>query len=136
MKWKDEDLPALQELESAVLGFWRRQPELTNYAAMRAYEAAHQLYRDRARGHEPKPVALTGPDLELFHTIQPVCEKLLSTGAAPMRGMSASNTAPVSVEKLAQYLRELHRSVERHTELGGRRGYFEFLERFIPRSTS
>ncbi len=136
MKWKDEDLPALHELESAVLVFWRRQPELTNYVALRAYEAAYQHYRDRARGHEPKPVALSGSDLELFHTIQPVCEKLLSTGAAGMKGLSTGNTPPLSVEKLVAYLRELHRSVERHTELGGRRGYYDFLEQFIPRSTS
>jgi hypothetical protein len=40
MNLKDEDLPALRELESAVIAVWIRRPDMSDYAAGRAYEAA------------------------------------------------------------------------------------------------
>jgi hypothetical protein len=131
MNWKDEELPALHELESAVLSFARRHDTMNDYTATRAYEAAYQHYRARLRGHPPKPPALDGLDLEAFNAVQTVCEKLLATGPAPMKGLSRGNLAPVQTEKLVEYLRELTRSVERHTKLAGRRGYLEFLEQYV-----
>ncbi len=65
--------------------------------------------------------------------MEEVCKKLLSTGAAPIKGLSKeANTKPLTPEKLIEYLRELTRSVERHTKLGGRQGYLEFIGEFIP----
>ncbi len=132
MNWKDEDLPALRELESTILQIWLRHEEMTDYAAGRAYEAAYQFYRARLRGHEPKPPALTGLDLETFNAVREVCEQHLASGAKPVKGMPNGNTNPLPLEKLVEYLRELHRSVERHTKLGGRHGYLEFVREFIP----
>lgn len=132
MTWKEADLPALRELETTVLTLWKARPEMNDYTVGRAYEAAHQLYRARARGHEPKPVTLTGLDREIFDVVQKICEKLLTAGATPVKGMPDGNTLPLTLEKLVEYLRELARSVERHTKLGGRCGYLTFLQRFIP----
>jgi hypothetical protein len=128
---KDEDLPALQELETAIVMIWRRHPDMTDYVANRAYEAAVQFHRARSRGHEPKPSGLTGLDLDAFNAVQQVCENLLSTGAAPRKGLPTGNTAPISLEKLLEYLRELNRSVERHTRHGGRQGYLQFIDDFL-----
>ena len=132
MTWKDEDLPALRELESTVLRIWSGHEAMNDYAAGRAFDAAYQFYRARLRGRESKPPALNGLDLETYNAVQKACEKLLTTGAAPVKGMPKGNTNPVSVEKLVEYLRELTRSVERHTKLGGRCGYLEFVRNFIP----
>ena len=69
MNLRDEDLPALRELESAVIAVWIRQPEMSDYAAGRAYETAHQTYRSRLRNHEPKPSNLTGSSvLDVLYT--------------------------------------------------------------------
>jgi hypothetical protein len=127
MNLKDEDLPALRELESAVIAVWIRRPDMSDYAAGRAYEAAYQMYRSRLRNHEPRPPNLTGIDAEIFGVVQDVCEKLLATGAEPMKGLPKGNTKPIVIEKLVEYLRELQRSVERHTKLGGHRGYLQFV---------
>jgi hypothetical protein len=132
MTWKEEDLPALRELESTSLGVWKSHPEMTDHAVARAYEAGFQLYRARLRGQEPKPPGLSGFDLEYFQTVCAVCEKILASGADPVKGMPNGNTNPVKLEKLVEYLRELTRSVERHTKLGGRCGYLEFVQKFIP----
>ena len=108
MTWKEPDLPALRELESTIVQIWSSRPEMNDYTVGRAYEAACQHYRARLRGRESKPPALNGLDLDTFNAVREVCEKLL------------------------EYLRELARSVERHTQLGGRCGYLEFIRSFIP----
>jgi len=113
MKWKEEDLPALRELEATVVQLWLRHPEMSDYTAGRAYEAAYQHYRARLRGHPPKPPALTGLDLDLFKAVRAVCGKLLAAGA-PLAGMPQGNAPPLILEKLVEYLRELAKSVERH----------------------
>ncbi len=100
---------------------------MSDYAAGRAYEAAHQTYRSRLRNHDPKPPNLAGIDAETFGVVRDVCEKLLATGAEPMKGLPEGNTNPIVIEKLVEYLRELQRSVERHTKLGGRQGYLQFV---------
>ena len=131
MNWKDDELPALMELESTVLRIWSGHEEMTDYTAGRAYEAAYQYHRARLRGRDPKPPALTGLDLETYNAVQGVCEKLLAAGAKPFKGMPHRNLPPPTLERLVEYLRELHRSVERHTKIDGRRGYLEFLKNYI-----
>ena len=132
MTWKEEDLPALRELESTVLRLWSSHGDINDYTAGRAYEAAFEHYRARLRGREPKPPAVKGTDLEVFNAVREVCERLLVTGPTSSKGMPKGNALPLRLEKLVECLRELTRSVERHTKLGGRCGYLEFVRGFIP----
>jgi hypothetical protein len=130
---KDEDLPSLRELESCILRVWDDHDEMNDYTVGRAYEAAYRYYRTVSRGGQPAPPVLTGLDLETYNAVQAVCEKLLKTGATSFKGMpKEGNTNPQTPEKLVEYLRELMRSVERHTKSGGRQGYLEFVGEFIP----
>src|SRR5258705_5171475 len=105
---------------------------MNDYTVGRTYDAAYQLYRARLRKREPKPPALSGLDLDTLNAVREVCEKLLASGADPVKGMPEGNTHPLMLEKLVEYLRELKHSVEHHTLLGGRCGYLEFVRRFIP----
>ncbi len=132
MKWKDEDLPALRELESAIVELWRRHPDMSDHVARRAYEAAFQHYRAVRRGHQPKPAVASNIDAEAIEAVRAVCERLLANGSAPMKNNPRGNTAPVPLDKLVDYLRELQRSVERRTALGGRQGYLAFVREFLP----
>jgi len=50
-----------------------------------------------------KPPNLTGIDAEAFGVVQDVCEKLLATGAEPMKGLPEGNTRPIMIEKLVEY---------------------------------
>jgi hypothetical protein len=42
MQWKAEDLPALRELESAIVELWRKHPDMTDHVPGRAYEGAFE----------------------------------------------------------------------------------------------
>jgi hypothetical protein len=129
MNWNDEDLAVLQNLEFSVAQVWRAHPEMTNYAAQRAYEAAFKVYRDQSRGHTAKPPTLTGLDATTFEAVKEMCEIRLGRRAGPEE---LADVPPVTLEKLVGYLRELARSVERHTELSGRQGYLTFIDKFLP----
>jgi len=132
MTWQDTDLPPLRELESAILRIWSDHADMNDYNAGRAYEAAYQHYRARSRGREPNPSTLTDIDLDSFKAVHEVCEKLLANGAEPMKRNPNDALVPLRLEKLVEYLRELVRSVERHTKAGGRHGYLDFIRAFIP----
>jgi sirohydrochlorin ferrochelatase len=130
MSAPEDNLDILQNLEFAVVGVWRRHPEMTDHVALRAYEAAHEQYRAEARGHAPKPCALTGLDRETFDALSAMCEFRLGRRALP--GGSDEPVPPIPVSRLLDCLRELRKSVERHTNLGGRQGYLTFIDHFLP----
>ena len=132
MKWKDEDLDVLQNLEFSVARVWRAHPEMTDYAALRAYEAAFKLYREQSRGHTAKPSTLTGLEATVFEAVTAMCEIRLGRRAWPGEGKELAGIPPVPLEKIVACLRELTRSVERHTWMGGRQGYLTFIDKFVP----
>jgi dipeptidase len=54
MKFAEENLDVLQNLEFSIVTVWRTHPEMTDYTAQRAYEAARQFYRAEQRGNPPE----------------------------------------------------------------------------------
>jgi hypothetical protein len=130
MKWHEENLDVLQNLEFAIVGVWRAHPEMTDYAAQRAYEAAFKFYKDQERGHTPKTPTLKGLDAAAYEAVTEMCEIRLGRRAGPLD--QASSIPPVPLEKLVRCLRELGKSVERHTAMSGRQGYLTFIDKFLP----
>jgi hypothetical protein len=132
MKFAEENLDVLQNLEFAIVEVWRAHPEMTDYSAQRAYEAARQYYRAEQRGNSPKPPALTGLDATAFDALKAMCEFRLGRdpGPPPAEGEDVPVT-PIPLEKLIACLQELAKSVERHTRSGGRQGYLQFIDGFL-----
>jgi hypothetical protein len=131
MKPDQEHLDVLQNLEFAIVEVWREHPEMTDYSAQRAYEAARQFYRAELRGNPPTPPALTGLDATAFDTLKAMCEFRLGRSAGPPSEPNIPVT-PIPVEILLGCLQELAKSVERHTRSGGRQGYLQFIDGFLP----
>ncbi len=130
MRWGPDNIDILQNLEFAVVEIWRRSPEMSDHAAARAYEAAFERYRAEARGHQPKPCTLTGLDRQVFEAVTAMCEFRL--GRAAIATVPDGPIPPIPVTKLVDCLRELRRSVERHTQRDGRQGYLTFINGFLP----
>jgi hypothetical protein len=130
MKMNDDNLDILQNLEFSVVGIWRKNREMSDYCALRGYEAAFQFYRAEARGHVPKPHGLSGLDAAVFEAVKAMCEFRLGRSKSPDDALE--DIPPVPLEKIVDCLRELTKSVERHTKLGGRQGYLTFIDGFLP----
>ena len=123
----EDGLDVLQNIEFAVVQVWHSHPEMTNYAAMRAYEAAITYYGSIAREHTPKPVNLTGLDATLFEEIRKMCEWRLGRATASGK----PELPPLPPEELVACLRKLRKSVDHWTQQGGRQGYFQYIEKFV-----
>jgi hypothetical protein len=130
MKWTEDKLDILQNLEFSIVTVWRAHREMTDYVAQRAYEAAFQLYRAELRGHTPKTPVLTGLDARAFDALKAMCEFRLGRGSSPAVGPDL--VPAITVEVLVNCLRDLGKSVERHTHTGGRQGYLTFIDGFLP----
>ncbi|EEF57246.1 hypothetical protein [Pedosphaera parvula] len=130
MKWTEDKLDILQNLEFSVVEIWRANPHMSDYTALRAYEAAFQTYRAELRGHAPKSHGLSGLDATTFDALRLMCEFRLGRGSSVLGG--PESIPPISLEVLVNCLRELGKSVERHTKAGGKQGYLNFIERFLP----
>src|SRR5437660_7392102 len=126
MKWTDDKLDVLQNLEFSVAQTWRAHQEMSAYAALHAYEAAFQMYRAELRGHPPKPSGLSGLDETTFKNLKAMCEFRLGREACPVSGVK--DIPPISLELLVDCLRELGKSTARHTKVGGKQGYLTFID--------
>ena len=129
MKWAEDKLAVLQNLEFSIANVRRKQPEMTDYTAQRAYDAAYQFYRAVKRGHQPKPHGLDGLDAKAFEAVKAMCDYRLGQGPCPADG--PENITAIPLELLLECLRELEKSVQRHTKLSGRQGYLNFIEQFL-----
>ena len=127
----DTYLDVLQNIESCVVQVWRAHPEMTDYVAQRAYEAAFQHYRSELRGGAPKPHGLRGLDAETFDAVKETCEFRLGRDSKLAAG-TKGKPQPVPLEAIVDCLRKLGRSVEFNTKNGGRQGYLKFVDRFLP----
>ncbi|MGH8017010.1 MAG: hypothetical protein ACREIA_01760 [Opitutaceae bacterium] len=132
MNWTQDKLDVLQNLEFAIVQIWRAHPEMTDYVAERAYEAAFQHYRAELRGHTPKPHGLTGLDAEASDALFAMCQFRLARGPCPVETDAPGEIGCVPLEQIVDSLRELSRSVRRHTGRGGRQGYLTFIDGFLP----
>ncbi|MGO9199390.1 MAG: hypothetical protein ACLQM8_02475 [Limisphaerales bacterium] len=117
----------LKSIETAVIGIWRKQPGMNNYAVMRAYDAAVAHYVAVARQQTPKAANLTGLDATLFEAVRDVCDWRLGL----VRYADRPQVSPVPPEDMVACLRRLRKSVDFWTEQGGRQGYMEYIEKFI-----
>lgn len=81
MNWKETDLPALRELEVTIMTIWKTYPEMNDYAAGRAYEAAHQFHRARLRAANPSLSTL----MELTARLSTPCRKPVKSCSLPGR---------------------------------------------------
>jgi hypothetical protein len=129
MNSEPKNIDILQNLEFAVVEVYRKHREMSDHVAARAYEAAFERYRAEARGHQPKPSALTGLDLEVFDALVGMCEFRL--GRTTMNSVEDEAIPPIPVDEIVDCLRELRKSVERHTRIEGRQGYLTFVSSFL-----
>jgi hypothetical protein len=120
----------LQNLEMSVVSVFRRNPTMTDYVALRAYEAAYEHYRAEQRGHPAKPHGLTGLDATTFAAVEAICEFRL--GRAPGPDPKGPPVKPITAEEIVTCLRRLARSVKLNTARAGRQGYLNFVAHFLP----
>jgi hypothetical protein len=130
MKFEDEYLDVLQNIEFAIVSVYREQPELRDYAVMRALDALIQYYRAESRGQAPKQVNLPEKEALIVERIQALCEFRLGRGGLGTEA-GALPTKDKTIDEILACLRRIRKSVDRWNKHGGPQGYLKFASQFI-----
>jgi hypothetical protein len=128
MRVEEQFQDVLQNIEFAIVQVYRSQPQMTDYAAARALEAAVARYKAVASGRPEPTTNLTGLELQVFEGVTRMCERRLGR---LQRDDSEESPAPIRPEDLVECLKRLQKSVTRWTREGGRQGYLNFVSQFI-----
>ena len=83
MRIEEEYEDILQNIEFAVACLYRRNPEMTDYAVQRTYEALVQAYTAEITGRARKPTDPSGLEAELLRDVRSMCEWRLGGARCP-----------------------------------------------------
>lgn len=130
MRIEYEHLDVMQNLEFAIASTYRQCPEMTDYAALRAYEGALEVYTAERAGRAPRLPELSDIEETLLGRVREVCEWLLGRAALGQDDGDAKPVPPgepLPLETLILCLKRLVKSVKTWTRRSGRQGYLSFM---------
>jgi len=123
----------LQNIEHAVATVFRECPDLTDYAALRAYEAVLEVYAAERAGRAPRKLPLGELEESLAGRVREVCEWRLgraALGTDKKGGDDLPPGEPLPLDTLLLCLKRLIKSVNTWTRRSGRQGYLSFMSPF------
>ncbi|MCP4199618.1 MAG: hypothetical protein GY762_20935 [Proteobacteria bacterium] len=132
---EEEYLDVFQNIEAVIVAVYRETPELTNWDVENAIEALLRQYQAEWRGMKARPVHLsTERKRDVYDAVRSICEWRLGRSPAhtkddevfPLPGK------PLSLEEIVAILKRLRKSVRFWQKQGGRQGYLQYTDRFIP----
>ena len=131
MRIEEEHTDVMQNLEFAVAAIYREHPEMTDYAALRAYEALVETYTAERAGRAPRLAALSDLEEDLVARVRGMCEWRLGRAAlGDEEGAEADAIEPLPLETMILCLKRLVKSVNTWTRRSGRQGYLKFMAPF------
>ena len=132
---EEEYEDVLQNIESAVISIYRKDPELLDWEVDSAYQQLIRRYQAEWRGREPRPPSLSNERIRrVYEAVELFCEWHLGREELVIEddGTSIPIPEPLSLEEILAVLKRLRKSVRLWTKEGGRQGYLNFVDEFIP----
>lgn len=131
MRIEKEHQDVLQNIEFAVSALYRRNPEMTDYAVLRTYEALVRAYAAEVTGRTVQPVDIAGVEADLLRNVRAVCEWRLGRQQMPVAQDDAPECDPIDVPTLVLCLKRLVKSVQKWNKHNGRQGYLTYMTQFV-----
>jgi hypothetical protein len=132
--FEDKYLDVLQNIEFGIVQVYRRHPDMLDWHALNAVNAAMRAYQAEAR-QQPAPKAQLNPiEQETLAAIQGMCnwrlgrETLYDDKQQPLD----LPMAHITLEEVMACLKRIRRSIEKWNKHGGRQGYLTFVSDFFP----
>lgn len=125
MNVEEDCIHILHTLETVVLQQYRKNPALTDYEVLRAYETTIMFYTAQQKNQDPKLVALSPLEQTLYDSISITCRECVD-------GKGIFRSEPVGVDVIIACLKRLRKSVNMWTKNYGRQGYLNYIRNFIP----
>jgi hypothetical protein len=128
MEFEEQYQDVLQNIEFGIVSVYREHAEMVDHAVMRALEALIDHYVAQKIGRAPKRSSLDAVETEVLQRVQAMCDWRL--GYAPGPGNMPQIT-PLSPDEILQCLKRILKSAHRWNKLGGRRGYLDFVAKYV-----
>lgn len=128
-QFNEDNLDILQNIEFAIVGVHRAEPALLDMDVKDAIDALVRYYHAEEEQRTPPAMSLAECAQRVFAVVKEVCEWRLGRGRIKGDSATSGPAAPVSI--MVKCLREIQKSIPRWTKQGGRKGYLEFVSRFI-----
>jgi hypothetical protein len=129
MKIEDKYPDVLQNIEFFVIQEYRKNSELTDYAAERVYEALLKFYTAELMKKEFKMPKIEKIEMNIFESVKGICEWRL--GRENIGESNKEKIKQISLEDLILCFKRLIKSVKRWSKYMGRQGYLNYIDQFI-----
>ncbi len=126
-----EDL--LFNIESMVVSAYKKNPQLTDYDVLKAYEAVQKNYVAEKRSAAlPPPPA--GASNDVYLRVRNICEWYLGRQKLEDEGGKSQDDLapePVSIDVILACMKRVQKSANYWNKEGGRQGYLRFVSQFV-----
>ena len=131
-RFEEEYEDVLQNIEVALVRVYRSHPDMTDFEALDAIQAAIRSFQAEAQER-----ALPAPKLrplaqEAYDGVVMMCEWRLGRRSLQVESdQPVEMPAPKTLDEIVLCLKRIRRSIEMWNKQGGRRGYFNFVGEFV-----
>ena len=133
-KLEEEFMDVLQNLEFALMQVYRANDDMTDWEAETAVSGLIRFYTAEQRKRTSPDLNLKPLEQEAYDRVKAMCE--LRLGRASLKSKKDKTvkfgTEQISLNDLILCLKRIRKSIQLWRKEGGRRGYFNFAEQFLP----
>ncbi len=140
MNVEDEYQDVLQNLEEAIIGYSRQNPELIDSEVETAISWLIKVYSAESQGKTTGYRQPKGISLEVADSVKQMCEWRLGrnklevedeSGQLQEVGLKELELEPLTPEQIVACLKKIQSSVKFWTKEHGRQGYLNFVGKFL-----
>lgn len=135
-KFEEKYMDVLQNMEFALVQVYRQHESITDWEALNAINGLIRTYNAEQRKRQAPALKLDPLAQEAYDRVMTMCEWRL--GRAEMRDEQdgplnlGDIMTPITLSETIACLKRIRKSIQMWQKEGGRRGYFEFIDGFLP----
>lgn len=132
-KFEEKYLDVLQNIEFSLVTSYKANPNLVDTGTMYVIDTLIKFYTGQMQGREVALPQFKPEEQATYDKVKEVCEWRL--GRAPWvinKGEEVKlESRALTVEEIIACLKRIRKSIEKWYKESGRRGYYDFVKRFV-----
>ncbi|MCP5100621.1 MAG: hypothetical protein GY943_34155 [Chloroflexi bacterium] len=124
----------LRHMELSLVRVYRKHDELMDWQVLTAVNALLRTYTAEQRKRQPPAIDVFPPADEAHAELKIVCEGWLGRGPLvdEVGQLTEAGNKALKVSEIVACLKRIRKSNEMWQKEGGRRGYYKFIDQFLP----
>jgi hypothetical protein len=132
MRVEEEHFDVLQNMEFEIIQVYRSTSDLIDAEVLNAIESLIHSYNLEVKGGFAASPKVKGISAIVATAVKDICELRLGRGSKlDERADLFDATAPKTVQNIVDCLKRIQSSIKFWTKKNGRKGYLEYISKFI-----